>query len=252
VIQASTTRQTVLTEYAKRTTDIQATSLDSGQKAILMRGETLIALQRLDDSRGEERKGEVDEVIASVASLLDLDKEKDRQELANRTKDLKGFDNSGKLKGYLVRFLRETNQLVTSTTSPQLPLWNADLRRVVLNNQPLFYTTAVSDEQGKMLDQVVGVDLRGVIARWGEFANAGLEKADLRSADLRDTKLEGANLRGTDLRKTDLTGANLADADLTGACYSKDTKGLDKIDPQSLGMRDATNADPKVPCWDLP
>ena len=65
----------------------------------------------------------------------------------------------------------------------------------------------LNNEDGGIIADLRGADLRG----------ANLSDTNLRGADLRGANLEGANLRGADLRDAKLRGADLSDADLRGA-----------------------------------
>lgn len=71
----------------------------------------------------------------------------------------------------------------------------------------------------KMLE---GVEAKGMILRWGNFAGAempwsSLQKADLTGANLSQTNLSASNLRDTNLSGADLQKANLKNASLQGA-----------------------------------
>ena len=88
-----------------------------------------------------------------------------------------------------------------------------------------------SGDKDFYLEDLHGLDLRGL-----NFSGADLRHADLCGADLRDADLRHADLRDADLRHADLRGANLRDADPCGA----DLRGAD--------LRDA---DIDYACWPL-
>ncbi|MDJ0705733.1 MAG: pentapeptide repeat-containing protein [Leptolyngbyaceae cyanobacterium MO_188.B28] len=210
--KASSARQEVLTNYAARITDLisenKLTRYDPNDSSLqpirnAIRGESIIALKRLDDGRGEG-KGEIDLLKDKMAATLGLNSDQN-QPLA--TEDLEGFNDSGKLKGELVRFLYASRLLtgVNEENSEASLLRGADLTRVVLSSAHL-----------------PDINLRRAWISWGQLDHANLQGSDLRgadlyAADLQKTNLAGANLGWSDLREANLRGANLYAADLRQA-----------------------------------
>ena len=117
--QASGTRQKVLTDYSNRVSDLMlATKLSDSSLRNVLRGETLIALRRLDDK--DEIRKYIDKTIDIEGELLKLikpttSKEKDtanKAENAQIAPDvLDGFNDGGELKGFLIRFLFDSKLL---------------------------------------------------------------------------------------------------------------------------------------------
>lgn len=278
--QASSARQSVLTEYATRVTDLVSENdlmlndpNDPDKEHVwhAIRGESIIALKRLDDIRSDDGKGEIDLLQSQMDGIFEGQSTNFHLPFSTSTgnsqetqlkEELEGFNDSGRLKGELVRFLHASELLnAFSAEGPDASLLSgADLNKVVLNDAPLSETT-----------------LKRAWMRWGQFRNAGLQRSDFRGADLyeadfqnarldginlgwtnlqntnlRNANLRNANLRDADLRGADLTGADLTGADLTGACYNKGTQGIGEIDRIELGMRDTTSQPASIVCSDLP
>jgi uncharacterized protein YjbI with pentapeptide repeats len=112
---------------------------------------------------------------------------------------IRGFNDSGEIKGILVRSLYES-ELINSYKYGRDPniislLSGCDLRNTYLNSQPLPH-----------------VDLRNAEMQWSTFYNAKLPNAKLEG-----TKLEAADMRGIDLTNADLKTANLRGANFQPA-----------------------------------
>jgi uncharacterized protein YjbI with pentapeptide repeats len=234
--QASSTRQVVLTDYAKSITElVTQRGLDDPQSPTheqaknTAKGETLIALRRLDDG------GEVEELANRAVKLLvgkkELsDEERDRV-IGESLKDFSGANDSGEGKGLLVRFLYESKLIKGEI--PRVDLNGANITKVVLTNAPLKEINL----KGAWLSggQLNSVDLN----------SAKLDEATLIGANLQKANLAGASLEKTDLRNADLEYAILSDATkLTDACYNKNTQLPNNINPKTQGMREIAGDPP--------
>jgi len=193
------------------------------------KGETLIALRRLDDG------GEVEELANRAVKLLvgkkELsDEERDRV-IGESLKDFSGANDSGEGKGLLVRFLYESKLIKGEI--PRVDLNGANITKVVLTNAPLKEINL----KGAWLSggQLNSVDLN----------SAKLDEATLIGANLQKANLAGASLEKTDLRNADLEYAILSDATkLTDACYNKNTQLPNNINPKTQGMREIAGEPP--------
>lgn len=282
-IQASGTRQKVLTDYSERISNLvvvnalkQSLSTDDIRK--VARGETLIALRRLDDNgEGEKLIKDATDLLKSTAPLESIDA-------------LSGFNDAGDMKGLLVRFLFESKLLTDGNdpinpetqppaNNPVVVLSGANITRVVLENADLpridlrgAWLTGGNFQNAIMryadlydanlkYSNFENTDLRDADLEKADLSNSNLKKANLRRANLINTNLKEADLRGADLQETILNNANLEKADLRGAtlaganlnlnnaCYNENTL----IDSKhKVSMRDATGEDLNVPCKDLP
>lgn len=273
--KASSDRQTVLTNYATRITDLiseeGAMEFDdnSAEKQAIwnaIRGETIIALKRLDDSRSEGQ-GEIDLLKDTMEDVLGLEARQtkpssDTDSKTSQLTDLTGFDDSGELKGELVRFLYEARLLGgANSRDPEASLLRgADLTRVILSGAPLPNT-----------------NLKRAWIRWGQFDRANLKRSDLRGAELHGANFQAAilesvnlgwaNLQNANLQAADLSFAILESADLRGAnlrgviltptttfmdaCYDENTVGLENFNTQNLNMIDASKEPLDKKCSDL-
>lgn len=221
--QASSERQTVLSNYAERITNLisenglvefDASSPDKRAIWNAIRGETIIALKRLDDTSDQpeyEGLGEVDVLKAQLlevwSSTNSSSTQSNNDSQQSQLSELEGFNDSGELKGELVRFLYEAKLLggVNESDPEASLLRGADLTRVVLTDAPL-----------------PEINLRRAWIPWGQLNNAKLPKSDLRGAELRQANLGGAtlsevNLGWATLQQADLTEADLQAATLTSA-----------------------------------
>ncbi len=214
-IQASGTRQKVLTDYSERISDLTkesnfASLSNDPNIKLKLKGETLIALRRLDDN------GEGEKLISNAERKITQLNQTPFFNFIESTDTLRGFDDADELKGLLVRFLFESELL---TRDEQIvDLSGANITRVNLNYAPL-----------------PNIDLKGAWLTSGTFLNADLRRANLSGTDLKEADLRGANLQGADLtdvklQKADLRGidlqttdgtvphiTNLREADLRGA-----------------------------------
>lgn len=262
---ASNDRQAVLTNYASRITDLIAEQglMDIDQsnpekQATLdaLRGESIIALKRLDDSR-EDGKGEIDILqkrmedleLQSRQNIFQIGRSNNSEE--SQLEELIGFDDSGELKGELVRFLYETKLLRgTNASDPEASLLRgADLTRVMLNNAPLYGINLKRAwiPQGNLNKaDLQRSDLRGTELSQSNLDEANLMGANLGWANLQSASLKNANLSSADLESADLRGADLSkikitpDTVFTDACYNASTLGLDNFNIESLGMIDVS------------
>lgn len=267
---ASGDRQAVLTNYASRITDLisekgvikfDSTSPEKQATWDAIRGESIIALKRLDDSL-KEGKGEIDRLVESMQnsdskSRLNIfqlfssgNANKSQVEELAAAEELIGFDDSGNLKGELVRFLYETKLLkgVNQEDPDASLLRGADLTRVNLSNAPLsdINLRRAWIPWGTLQNVILNnSDLRGTELRNANLKQANLEKANLAWANLQNATLEqanlsSANLESADLRGADLRGVILSATTFTDACYNASTTGLENFDIEGLGMIDAS------------
>lgn len=168
----------------------------------------------------------------------------------------------GGRRGYVVKFLYETNLITPQTIL--LDLSNADLRGAHLAWSLLEGVVLIkanleeADLKWTHLEQanlegasLVGTDLQGAylnkaILRKCNLADAVLQTADLQSAqlqysslaraNLQKANLTGANLEHTYLVGTDFSGATLNNTRFAGSKYSNLTRWPQAIDPVSLKM----------------
>lgn len=270
---ASNNRQAVLTNYASRMTDLIATqgAMDTGNSNSegisiwnAIRGETIIALKRLDDTRQDDRS-ESDFLEQSMRNALNLPGESASDNGTDENRqlaELSGFDDSGKLKGELVRFLYEAQLLDgrNSAVSEVGLLGGADLVRVILNGAPMPEANFKRAwmRQGQFVEaNLTRSDLRGAELSKANFQNAtlsganigwaNLQKANLMGADLSFANLESADIRGADLSKITITSNTV----FTNACFDSATIGLDNFNTERLRMRDASDDPLDTQCSDL-
>jgi uncharacterized protein YjbI with pentapeptide repeats len=218
-------REQVLTDYGKSVTDLLGKSNSNGQGnpdvEKMIRGQTLIALRRLNVAEADESQDAENAKVTS--NLLNLDwnpfstKE---QSQVSKDKEAESKLEAGNLKGMLIRYLYETH-LLGYSYSPETParvsLSGADVNDVVLEDAWLY-----------------GIQLRGAWLKNGNFKNANLTSADFTGANL-----TGADFTRTDLRFANLKFANLSTAILSGACYVAGTEATyfpDGFDPVEAGM----------------
>ncbi|MGD1856243.1 MAG: pentapeptide repeat-containing protein [Leptolyngbyaceae cyanobacterium] len=263
---ASTSRQAVLTNYASRITDLiaekGAMEFDSSNPEKIaiwnaMRGETIIALKRLDDTRDDGR-GEIDVLKDTMREdILGIEANTETQGENRQLADLDGFDDSGKLKGELVRFLYEARLLTRANANDDRDglLRGADLVRVVLNDAPMpnanLRRAWISGGQFQKAN-LNGSNLQGAELDNANFEGAILERVDLSWTNLKNANLSSVNLTNADLRSADLTDIIVTSATtFTGACYDTSTSGLESLDVESLGLIDASNEPTDNKCSDI-
>jgi hypothetical protein len=189
--KARETKEQVLTDYSKTIGELVTKSnlgkRDDSYVQNIARGQTLVALRRLNasDGNGKDDKSKVD---------------------------------AGKLKGLLIRYLYDAwligydpsyYGLKKPPVKPTIDLFGANITNVVLEDAWL-----------------PGIGLQKAWLNEGNFKNAYLNKASLYQVSLIHADFSGADLREADLRGADLRFANLAEADISeakldSACYVK-------------------------------
>jgi hypothetical protein len=177
----------------------------------IARGQTLIALRRLDpgDKLKEDDKSKVGE-------------------------DKKSKVDTGKLKGLLIRYLYDAKLIGYDTLDGKntivpgvMHLYSANITKVVLEDAWL-----------------PGIDLQKTWLNEGNFKNAYLNRAKLLQdsllyADFTGSDLSGADFTNADLRFAKLKTDSLPSATLTGACYVEGTEAEyfpPDFDPKKVGM----------------
>ena len=186
-------REKVLTEYAtsisKLVLDNKLRENNNTPNAVknLARGETLIALRRLNvsDKQAKDNDPKVDK---------------------------------GELKGLLIRYLFESKLINYNPEAPVIDLSGSDITKVRLMAAWL----PTIHLKGAFLNEA---DFRNADLTRANLVNSRLKKADFTNSKLVYANLDSANLTGSTLISADLRFANLktailSDAKLKGACYT--------------------------------
>ena len=190
--KARETKEQVLTDYGKTISELMTKNkegtdeehIPNNSKRNIARGQTLIALRRLNPDENEiDHESKVD---------------------------------TGELKGLLIRYLYELHLIDTYERNKEgkkvFDRADIDLRGADIDHSVL--------EDAWLPD----IDLTGAWLRNGNFRNADLPRANLTNVKLTNTDFTNANLTNADLRFASLTDANLSEADLKGACYVEGTE----------------------------
>ncbi len=196
---------------------------------------TLVALRRLED--GDQAK-KINEKIRELEQKLEEKKLEERTSESSYTINL---DDSGNMKGLLVRFLHESNLI--QSTSPKIRMSGANLRKVELSDAPIQETNLES--AWLTGGNLTNTNLTGVI----------LNNASLQQVKLENTILRGAQLINTDLRNTIIKGdLDLTNANLHNACINEKVKyvktNISQDTLRNLGAR-LTDNPLSISCKDI-
>ncbi|MGJ3248682.1 MAG: pentapeptide repeat-containing protein [Elainellaceae cyanobacterium] len=207
VSQAIESRGEVLTNYAKSISDLMAEEegddfIPNGIEKDIIRGQTLVALRRLNPEDKFQRNNEdtsQEDLLSKLSALFQPNSDERDKETKN---------DAGESKGYLIRYLYELELLKLKELSngsreaeAEVNLGGADLDNVVLKDAWLPY-----------------IDLEG----------AYLRKGDLRNTYLQGAKLEGAILTGANFSLN--VSLNSEGTDFTESELFKVLSSLEKSD----------------------
>jgi hypothetical protein len=241
--KARETKEQVLTDYGKSISELVMKD-KLGQKSSdesvknIARGQTLIALRRLDpgDESKDEKDNESKVEMGVLNGLLTALNRLNPLKTDDTSKDDTSKVDTGKLKGLLIRYLYDArligyykfDEKGREPVPGVMDLDSANINKVVLEDAWL-----------------AGIDLPNTWLKEANFKNANLSGATLAGAHLINADFTKANFANADFTNADLRFAkfndpkNLNIAKLEGACYVEGTEATyfpSGFDPKKAGM----------------
>jgi uncharacterized protein YjbI with pentapeptide repeats len=238
-IQETQGKHTILKEYIDG-----ISSLNIDKDLTQDEQETKMRNDKIEDTLNKTLKAEPIlikeklEVLQSIKNAKDLsDTAEDARTMAKgqTLTALRRLD--GEFKGYLIRFLHESNLIKD---------------KINVKDKNKFVLKSVIPLNGANINEVIlkdawlpEIQLQGAYLKKANFFNTNLTEADLTEADLTEADLTEADLTEADLTEANLQKANLTEADLKQANLRK-VKNLTPEQVKVAKNWEKANYDPEL------